>query len=608
MLQIQNPYQQFFDTDGKPLDDGAIYIGVAGLNPQTNQIVVFWDEALTLPAAQPIKTINGFISSSGNAGILYANDINYSMSVYSKNGELVLSTLDATSQPSLNGSAVSVPSISALKAMDKTANQSAFVQGYYAQGDGGGGNYWMDAADTTSADNGGTIIVATDGGRWKLIVSDVFSAAVFGALGDGVADDGPALQSAINALPADGSVALLIPAGVYVSAQKLTSAGKTLTIYGEGMSATQVVFSTPGNGGFSFTLNPSPALNSVQISNMSILADGVHSDAGLLCDWGTPVANAERALTINNLVVGAKTFGLSKFSVAIDVNACFNGEIMSPWIIGDSGRTMAAIKFRGGTVNVQVIKPDISFASVAVEVTTNTPSSEGITVQNGVIYNVINGCSFGTGVDFRVDYCHIDVTQPSSAYAVEFTESAQSGVVGGTFYLGGTGATKVGVDLSFSNSVKVRGLKIVSLSGTTAGINSFNSLDCQLVDNFISSATTGISLSAGDSNFLVMGNQTQNCTDDIIDAGVNYKIGNVISGGNSITTSAALAGSPPSISCDGPDSVIDLKLQPKGSGLVQFGYLIPSASSPAGFSAQRILYIKDSSGTEYYVPVMDTAW
>ena len=54
-MSVGNPFKIFADTDGQPLDDGYVFIGTAGLNPQTNPITVYSDPALTLPVAQPIK-------------------------------------------------------------------------------------------------------------------------------------------------------------------------------------------------------------------------------------------------------------------------------------------------------------------------------------------------------------------------------------------------------------------------------------------------------------------------------------------------------------------------------------------------------------------------
>lgn len=98
----------------------------------------------------------------------------------------------------IGGAGQVVSSIASLRDLLKTSpSKSAFVTGYYSQGDGGGGAYYLDATDTTSTDNGGTIIVATDGGRWKLQNSDYVSVRQFGAKLDGVTDDTSAFNNTL---------------------------------------------------------------------------------------------------------------------------------------------------------------------------------------------------------------------------------------------------------------------------------------------------------------------------------------------------------------------------------------------------------------------------
>lgn len=91
-----------------------------------------------------------------------------------------------------------VSNITALRALNKTIHSRAFVQGYYNVGDGGGGHYYLDSADLVSADNGGTIIVATDGGRWKLIHEGAVTIKQFGAVADGVTETSARIQAAFN--------------------------------------------------------------------------------------------------------------------------------------------------------------------------------------------------------------------------------------------------------------------------------------------------------------------------------------------------------------------------------------------------------------------------
>jgi len=76
-----------------PLNNGYVYIGTANLNPITNPISVYWDDALTQPAAQPLRTLNGFFSRSGTPARVYTSATNFSMVVNDNKGELVYSAM-----------------------------------------------------------------------------------------------------------------------------------------------------------------------------------------------------------------------------------------------------------------------------------------------------------------------------------------------------------------------------------------------------------------------------------------------------------------------------------------------------------------------------------
>lgn len=68
---IQPPYPIFTDSQGKPLQNGYVYIGAANVDTRANPITVYWDPGLTIPATQPIRTMNGYPSKSGTPGRLY---------------------------------------------------------------------------------------------------------------------------------------------------------------------------------------------------------------------------------------------------------------------------------------------------------------------------------------------------------------------------------------------------------------------------------------------------------------------------------------------------------------------------------------------------------
>jgi hypothetical protein len=92
-LSIQPPYPAFAGADGLPLENGYIWVGTVNLNPQTNQIAVYWDAALTIAAPQPIRTLNGYPVYQGTPSRFYAGS-DYSIQVLDSKGSLVYTSLN----------------------------------------------------------------------------------------------------------------------------------------------------------------------------------------------------------------------------------------------------------------------------------------------------------------------------------------------------------------------------------------------------------------------------------------------------------------------------------------------------------------------------------
>jgi len=169
-LSIQPTFPIFTETDGQPLENGYIWIGVANLDPQTNPVHVYWDAALTISAPQPIRTINGYPSRNGTPGRLYVNS-DYSIRVMNRNGSVVYSAPAATeryNQVVFEADACSVV---------YTANQPGAVQ-------------------TTVCE----------------VLNQFVSVKDFGAVGDGVTDDTVAIQLALNS----GAKEVFFPEGEYL--------------------------------------------------------------------------------------------------------------------------------------------------------------------------------------------------------------------------------------------------------------------------------------------------------------------------------------------------------------------------------------------------------
>lgn len=270
---VLNPIAFFTDLLGKPLQGGSVYVGTPNTNPVTNPLTVYQDAAMTIPMTQPLKTANGYVTLNGSPQPFYVNAAAYSLAVNDSNGNLTLSLPNYTNplqnqagaggaaQIGFDGTTLDqqfasrvnrvIDSINAVRALSHATYTRVFVTGYYAAHDGGGGAYQYDPNDTTSADNGGTIIVANDGARWKLQYTGAVSIKQFGCKIDGATDDTTTLQNAITALP-NGE--LYHPGGTCVlssvnitTALKITGAGQKSATF-QTNSATADVFNVTAIG------------------------------------------------------------------------------------------------------------------------------------------------------------------------------------------------------------------------------------------------------------------------------------------------------------------------------------------------------------------------
>lgn len=242
------PILQFLNNAGQPNAGGSVLTQVGGVNYPTYQ-----DSAGTVPLPNPIPlNSRGEVSNSSGVSsqLFLASGVTYVFTLFDANNNQISQAQWVSSSGILQSDYVGnlnrvVDSISALRSLSHSAYTRAFVTGYYGAGDGGGGPYWYDPSDTTSADNGGTIIVATDGGRWKLQKIDWVSCKQFGAKGDSATDDTTALQNWLNI---GGN--LWAPAGNYKITAALKWAVDNTWIQGAGRNSTIFNFNFAGASAF----------------------------------------------------------------------------------------------------------------------------------------------------------------------------------------------------------------------------------------------------------------------------------------------------------------------------------------------------------------------
>ncbi|PYJ10753.1 MAG: hypothetical protein DMF06_04950 [Verrucomicrobia bacterium] len=91
MTKVVNPLPLFLDGRGALLDAGFIYVGAPNTNPETpaNRYQLYWDNALTVQAAQPLRTLGGVIVNGQNPSMAFLTQANYSMTIKDADGVLV---------------------------------------------------------------------------------------------------------------------------------------------------------------------------------------------------------------------------------------------------------------------------------------------------------------------------------------------------------------------------------------------------------------------------------------------------------------------------------------------------------------------------------------
>lgn len=91
MTKFSNPIPIVLDGRGALLDAGFIYMGISGDDPEilANQIDLFWDKALTLPAPQPLRTLGGVIVNGHDLAFVYFEEVDFSITIKDADSNLV---------------------------------------------------------------------------------------------------------------------------------------------------------------------------------------------------------------------------------------------------------------------------------------------------------------------------------------------------------------------------------------------------------------------------------------------------------------------------------------------------------------------------------------
>ena len=199
---VELGFEYFPDpTKGSPVYFGSIYVGEPDLDPQipANQKTIQYrqEDGTLVPATQPVATSAGGVPLYNGSPVQIIVDGAYSIKVLNSSGSQVYYRADSSDNES--DAIVPLDVIADLQANTDDSIDRVSLAGHTTEGDGGGGDFWFDTSDISTADDNGINIVDAQSprtGTWKRIYSGKVNVKWFGAVGDGVANDKAAIEAA----------------------------------------------------------------------------------------------------------------------------------------------------------------------------------------------------------------------------------------------------------------------------------------------------------------------------------------------------------------------------------------------------------------------------
>lgn len=406
------PFPIFNDIDGDPLDAGYIYIGTANLDPVTNPISVYFDEALTIPASQPIRTLNGFPSNSGSPARLYISADDYSITVKNKNGSQVYTSPVST---------------------------LAVASG---------------AVNYTQGDTGSVQRTLTSKLQESVSVKD------FGAVGDGVTDDTAAIQAALDS----GAKSIFVTEGRFLITSMLSIPNETHLI-GADNRRSIIYINSDING---LSIKRFVTLDNIRIVGTS----SVGSDKGLILLGFTGDSPHTRFYNVTiggqdtlfgdpvtqscggNGIIGGNTF-LNQFYSCFFYK-CYRGY----WNTSTSGSVEAS-----APANNAMLFSGCSFSSNTV-VGVSADLLQGVVFDNCDFENNGNfACSITDTRNTKFEGCYFENNGHATTIGVPNADIRTTQGVGGTislsikdcFFLRGYANMTRGLDIDSQRNVEVSG-------------------------------------------------------------------------------------------------------------------------------------------------------
>ena len=363
---------------------------------------------------------------------------------------------------------------------------------------------------------------------------EIVSVKDFGAVGDGVADDYAAIQATVTFATANNK-SIEIPAGTYLCGNQVASSSGNVSIVGDGVGLSKIVF-TATSGGFSFNLlsqaanRPPQQLN---ISKLTIESNAAVSSPAVSAEWSTYQANAQGSAWISDLNITRKKDGTGSFVNAIKLNKCVIAHVRNVIIVGDDNRVSDTAINLIDCIGIQLANIEANRYKTGASITKSVATqTEGVVFNSCTIYDVYRGVDANTAIAINIVNSHININGASADYCVKFYNVSQSFIgYGSLIYFGGNvsdPANQVAIRLEFGNSNIISNCELVGVTAANClyAVHTISSGYNVVSTSNISSPTYGIYLQSGGQN------QVYNCsfyncaTGNILNAGATDYVAN----------------------------------------------------------------------------------
>lgn len=435
----------------------------------------------------------------------------------------------------------SVINIAALRAATTaTVKSPIFVQGFSTTADGGQGVFEIVSSDTTTADNGGTIIVDASGNRWYRASSgEPWSILWFGGSRDGATDNlaaWNAMASAASAQPDGGSVAF--PPGKYSfsgNAAFVFPSGRQYAIQIVGYGAT--LYWPNAGGGISF--EKSLAGHTVALSGMHITTGLAAGGNGVFVTQTDPLLDFFQDSFRDVVWRGDDNNGHTGGSFYWTKALVFNNS---------SGTAVDVCSFYGGILGTN------SFAGNGIVYQGTGVSGTDYSIYHNISKCIMNNC--GDGVTYGSFAQGVTMTQTNmqntmlgfvapvgaggALSQLQISDSQFACVSGAIACLTAIGNVMISnndifgmpnqaaIFLNGTGGFTITGNTLAgdgSLVGSTGILVANNTtFPSTISGNGINGFLNGVNLDTGSSNTLVSGNSFANCTNPYINAGTGNQI------------------------------------------------------------------------------------